>query len=149
MKFKPLLFAALIAALFACTTVPSNKEQAKALLDQGVSLYQKQDYAQALPYFTQAEREGHMKAPRYLGLMYLNGEGVAKDPAAAFSYFQKAADRGDITGQYWLGYCYENAIGTAKSMSQAIAWYQKSAERGDHISQPAIDALKRLGVRSN
>lgn len=90
-----------------------------------------------------------MKAPRYLGLMYLNGEGVAQNAQTAFAYFTQAAEAGDITGQYWLGYCYENGIGTAKDMTQAVRWYQKSAARGDHVSQPAIDALKRLGVKTN
>jgi len=61
-----------------------------------------------------------MKAPRYLGLMYLNGEGVAKNTQTAFGYFTQAAEAGDITGQYWLGYCYENGIGTAKDMIQAV-----------------------------
>ncbi|WP_373796916.1 hypothetical protein [Neisseria dentiae] len=41
---------------------------------------------------------------------------------------------------------YENGIGTAKDMRQAVYWYQKSAQRGDHVSQPAIDALQRLGI---
>ncbi|MBN6076383.1 sel1 repeat family protein [Aggregatibacter actinomycetemcomitans] len=135
MKFKPLALAALIAALTACAAPKTDREQAKALLDEAVSPYQKQDYAQALPYFVQAEQAGQM---------YLNGEGVAKDPSAAFGYFQKAAARGGITGQYWLGYCYENGVGTAKGITQALDWYRKSAARGDHISQPAIDALKRL-----
>ena len=58
-------------------------------------------------------------------------------------------DAGDITGQYWLGYCYEHGVGTAKDMNQAVRWYQKSAVRGDHVSQPAIDALNRLGVKTN
>ena len=53
------------------------------------------------------------------------------------------------TGQYWLGYCYENGVGTEKDMTQAVRWYQKSAARGDHVSQPAIDALNRLGVKTN
>jgi tetratricopeptide repeat protein len=34
-------------------------------------------------------------------------------------------------------------------MTQAVRWYQKSAARGDHVSQPAIDALNRLGVKTN
>ena len=67
----------------------------------------------------------------------------------AFAYFTQAAEAGDITGQYWLGYCYEHGIGTAKDMTQAVRWYQKSAARGDHVSQPAIDALNRLGVKTN
>lgn len=149
MKFKILVLAIITAALAACAAAPTEREQAKALLDQGIALYQQQDYAAALPYFVQAEQAGQMKAPRYLGLMYLNGEGVAKDPSAAFAHFKEAAARGDITGQYWLGYCYENGVGTAKDMSQALEWYRKSAARGDHVSQPAIDALARLGVQNN
>ena len=148
MQFKTLVLAILTALLTVCAA-PSQREQAKALLDEGIALYQKQDYQHAKPYFEQAQQAGHMKAPRYLGLMYLNGEGVAQNAQTAFAYFTQAAEAGDITGQYWLGYCYENGVGTAKDMTQAVRWYQKSAARGDHVSQPAIDALNRLGVKTN
>ena len=40
-----------------------------------------------------------MKAPRYLGLIYLNGEGVAKSAKTAFAYFMQAVEEGDIIGQ--------------------------------------------------
>ena len=148
MQFKTLVLAILAVLLTACAA-PLQREQAKALLDEGIALYQKQNYQHAMPYFEQAQQAGHMKAPRYLGLMYLNGEGVAKNAQTAFAYFTQAAAAGDITGQYWLGYCYENGIGTAKDVTQAVQWYQKSAARGDHVSQPAIDALNRLGVKAN
>ena len=95
-KLSALAISTLIAA---CSAVPHHNEQAKALLDEGIALYQKQDYQHALPYFEQA---GHMKAPRYLGLMYLNGEGVAKNTQTAFAYFTQAAAAGDITGQYCI-----------------------------------------------
>ena len=148
MQFKTLVLAILAVLLTACAA-PLQREQAKALLDEGIALYQKQNYQHAMPYFEQAQQAGHMKAPRYLGLMYLNGEGVAQNAQTAFAYFTQAAEAGDITGQYWLGYCYENGIGTAKDVTQAVQWYQKSAARGDHVSQPAIDALNRLGVKTN
>ena len=78
--------SALVATtlLAACSTVPQHNEQAKALLDEGIALYQKQDYQYAMSYFEQAQQAGHMKAPRYLGLMYLNGEGVAKNAKNCF-----------------------------------------------------------------
>lgn len=85
-----------------------------------------------------------MKAPRYLGLMYLHGNGVTADPVQAFAQFQQAADKGDITSQYWLGYLYENGIGTAQDLPQALHWYEISAQRGDHVSAPAMTALGRL-----
>lgn len=126
-------------------TPSAQHEQAKAVFDQGLAAYNAHDYATALPLFRQAAAQGFFKADRYIGLAYLNGYGVAKDPAQAFAAFTRASEK-DITGQYWLGYCYENGIGTAKDMRQAVYWYQKSAQRGDHVSQPAIDALQRLGI---
>ena len=143
-----------LAALAACAapdtaTQPepqsAQHEAAKAVFDQALSAYQGKDYAAALPLFREAAAQGFFKADRYIGLMYLNGEGVDKDPQQAFAAFSRASAK-DITGQYWLGYCYENGIGTAQDMAQAVYWYQKSAQRGDHVSQPAVDALKRLGV---
>lgn len=126
----------------------ADKQRQSELLNQALNYYQQHDYTQALPLFIQAEQAGHLKAPRYLGLMYLHGEGVAQDDKRAFSYFQKASDKGDITSQYWLGYCYENGVGVTKDMAQAITWYQKSAQRGDHVSEPSIHALQRLGITS-
>jgi len=79
-KLSALAISALLAA---CSAVPHHNEQAKALLDEGIALYQKQDYQHAMPYFEQAQQAGHMKAPRYLGLMYLNGEGVAQNAQTA------------------------------------------------------------------
>ena len=52
---KPKLSALAISALLAaCSAVPQHNEQAKALLDKGIALYQKQDYQHAMPYFEQA-----------------------------------------------------------------------------------------------
>ena len=47
-KLSALVATALLAA---CSTVPQHNEQAKALLDEGIALYQKQDYQHAMPYF--------------------------------------------------------------------------------------------------
>ena len=95
---KRLLRCALLAAqLAACHHESAGQAQAKALLDRGVAAYQKADYAAAWPLFEQAAQAGHMKAPHYLGLMYLHGNGVTADAAQAFAQFQIAADKGDIT----------------------------------------------------
>lgn len=135
----------LVLVLSACTTTHQTHEQAKTVFDKALTAYQTQNYTTALPLFYQASELGFFKADRYIGLAYLNGYGVEKNPKKAFEAFSKASDK-DITSQYWLGYLYENGIGTEKDLKQAIYWYQKSAQRGDHVSQPAIDALKRLNL---
>ena len=126
------------------TTAQDNKSNAKQALDEGVRLYQAGEYRQALPYFYTAKELGNIKAGRYIGLMYLHGQGVAQDDKTAFDEFLMASDKGDVTSQYWLAYCYENGIGTPVMMVQAWQWYTKSAYRGDHVSAPAMTALGRL-----
>ena len=126
------------------TTTQDNKSNAKQALDEGVRLYQAGEYRQALPYFHTAKELGNIKAGRYIGLMYLHGQGVAQDDKTAFDEFLMASDKGDVTSQYWLAYCYENGIGTPVMMAQAWQWYTKSAYRGDHVSAPAMTALGRL-----
>ena len=85
-----------------------------------------------------------MKAPRYIGLMYLNAFGVKKDEGRAFAEFQKAANRGDITGQFMLATMYEQGMGITQNLDMAIHWYRISAQRGDRIAAPAMSALGRL-----
>ena len=121
-----------------------QKQQARTLLDAGQAAYDAGDYAKAMPLFEQADAAGHLKAQRYIGLMYLNGQGVQANPEKAFSAFQAAADRGDITSQCWLGLMYENGTGTSQDMTQAVKWYETSARRGDLIAAPAMTALGRL-----
>ena len=41
-----------------------------------------------------------------LGLMYLKGYGVPKDPLKALNYFTMAADQGWVDGQLQLGMMY-------------------------------------------
>ena len=118
--------------------------QAAYLLDRGIEAFNRRDYDEALTIFTQASAAGHVKAQRYIGVMYLNGYGVRQNAGRAAAEFKKAADKGDITAQYWLAYCYEHGLGISKSISEAVDWYQESARRGDHISAPAMTALGRL-----
>ncbi len=123
---------------------PEKNEQARAVFDKGVAAYEQGNYAQALPLFEQASAAGEMKAPRYLGLAYLNGYSVQADPQKAAAYFQQGAQRGDITSQYWLASLYEKGTGVAQSWPLAVKWYKISAQRGDHVAAPAMTALGRL-----
>lgn len=101
------------------------------------------DEGRAAEYLTAASDSGDFKAPRYLGIMYEDKQ----DYAAALKWYQLAAERGDITGQFLLGQMYEKGLGTQADIDTAVQWYRKSARRKDKIAQPAIDALKRLGVK--
>lgn len=81
--------SSLSAPAFASTRGLSQEEKrslAGTYLDMGIGFYQgaRQDDAKALAFFREAYRLGHMKAGRWIGLLYANGKGMPRD-------FNKAA----------------------------------------------------------
>lgn len=153
MKWIPVLMTAWVVC--ACHAPGQNTQanhvsesqihrQAADLVEKGREAYEAQDYAEAMTYFTQASAAGHMTAPRYIGIMYLNGYGVKKNARRAVAEFSKAARWGDVTGQFWLGYCYEQGIGVQQNRAQALKWYELSARHGDVNAAPAMTALGRM-----
>ena len=127
---------------------------AKTLQDAGLAAYNAGDYKKALEKFTAANNQGHMKAPRYIGLCYEHGYGVKANLKEAAKWYTIAAERGDITGTYYLGRLFETGNGVPQDYHKALTLYQKAAQRGDIIAAPAMAALGHLyenglGVEKN
>jgi TPR repeat protein len=94
----------------------------------GLQAYLKKEYQAALGFWQAAASAGDASAATNLGLMYLKGEGVAKDPAQAARLFEQAAGAGNASAAYNLGGLYENGLGVETSIEQAIAYYKKALE---------------------
>jgi len=92
-----------------------------------------------------------------LGVMYANGQGVAKDytealkwvrlaveqgHARALKWYRKAAKRGDATAQYNLGEMYERGQGVTQNNAEAIKWYRKAAKQGSAFAENALRMMK-------
>ncbi|KAI9348458.1 TPR repeat protein [Zopfochytrium polystomum] len=75
-----------------------------------------------------------------LGLMYLNGEGVAKDDAEAARWFRKAAKRGLACGQRNLGVLCLEGRGVRRDPFEARKWLEKAAEQGDATAVRMLDS---------
>ncbi|WP_288265434.1 esterase [uncultured Dialister sp.] len=134
---------------FASTRGLSQEEKrslAGTYLDMGIGFYQGacRNDAKALAFFREADRLGHMKAGRWIGLLYANGKGVPRDFKKAASWYKKSTDKGDITATWLLGELYEKGEGLPQSYEKAFALYQKAAERTDIIGAPAMTRLGRL-----
>jgi TPR repeat protein len=74
-----------------------------------------------------------------LGLLYLSGEGVRKDPLEASKWFTKSADQGNAEAQYQLGCLRFDGFGLRKDVEEAVQWFHKSALNGNK------NALYQLG----
>lgn len=95
-------------------------------------------------YFRAAE-SGVPKALRNLGLMYVTGEGVKKDPAEGFRRLKEAADKKDVEAQWAVGILFLEGRGTAKDDAQALAWLGKAAAAGDLYAQRALGWMAETG----
>ena len=76
---------------------------ARAGVDEGLTAYARGDFAAALQELTPAANGGNANAQFMLGMMYLDGRGVAQDDAAAARWLRRAADQGHPSAQGRLG----------------------------------------------
>ena len=96
-------------------------------------------YKKAFKLFTSGYYLGEKEAAVNIGLCYLQGNGVKRDPKEAVKRFREAVKTTDSgVGYYNLGICYENGFGVKKDYKKAIEAYGKAVERGESAGLNAI-----------
>ncbi len=129
-----------------------KKDNLKELFEKGKALYDKTNYAAAVPLFKQAAEQGNTKAQHYLGYCYYYGRGVTEDNKEAVKWFRQAAEQGHAEAQYYLGWCYFSGLGVTEDKQEADKWYKKAitqfkqaAEQGDAEAQYKLGYCYYLG----
>ena len=110
-------------------------QTADADYSKGHELWQKEQYAEALPWLRKAAALGSTDAMVYLGIACDNGRGVPADKAAAFGWYKKAAELGDAFAQLLCGVMCDDGEGVPQDKAAAFGWYQKAAEQGNADAQ--------------
>ncbi len=95
----------------------------------GRALQQSKNFDEAMAEYRKAADEGYPQAMNNVGLMYLNGTGVAQDGAKALEWFRKAADKGDAAGAAYIGLVHYSGRGVPKDYDLAIANYSEAIRR--------------------
>jgi uncharacterized protein len=98
-----------------------------------------------------AAEVGDARAQCLLGLRYMEGDGVDRDPKEAVLWFRKAARLGHAEAQYNLGLAYEEGDGVRKSYPRALQWYKRAGVQKIHAAQYSVGRfwLLGLGVRAD
>jgi len=91
-------------------------------------------------YHTAADH-GLAQGMTQVGMMYLRGQGVAKDPDQAERWFREASDHKDPSGTYALGMCYLTGKGIKQDQAKAVALLE---DAGNHRSGDAKNQLGKL-----
>ena len=122
---KRFLIVIFIAMLGACgdSSSPPSKEEAKQAFIKQLAQVQKE------------AESGNAVAQFNIGLRYIRGEGVPKEPTKALEWFQKAASQGNADAQYYLGVLYRLGEVVPKDLTKALEWLQKAALQGNADAQ--------------
>ncbi|WP_430388178.1 sel1 repeat family protein [Dyella sp. 20L07] len=108
----------------------------------GMQHYANHDYAGAMQAFLQAARYADKLSQLSIGLMYLNGEGVAQDPVMAYAWVALAAER-----KYPQFVATRDALWSKLDASQrekaTVAVGKLSAEYGDAVAKPRMELALR------
>jgi TPR repeat protein len=97
------------------------------------------DFKRAQPWYQKAADQGHGRALYRLGLIQLDGKGVAKNPVEANRLFQASVQKGTddfLKGLYNdLGYVYERGLGVKQDVQQCLKYYKMAADLGSPEAQ--------------
>lgn len=87
-----------------------------------------------------ADKE-HAQAARYLGGLYLAGEGVEQDDTEALQWLSTAAELDNAEAMNLAGVLYHQGRGTDRDCEQAARWFRRAAELGNNQSRTNLANL--------
>lgn len=82
---------------------------------------------------------GHAGAAGNLGVCYMTGAGVPRDPVAGAAWFRHSAEAGNALSQFNLGICFAWGDGVAVDRDEALVWWRLAAAGGN------ADAMFNVG----
>jgi uncharacterized protein len=114
-----------LAAVSAVLLLSAGVAQA-ASFRQGMSAFNRQDYAAASRVFIPLAEQGNPAAQAYLGYLFETGRGVPQNYTEAAMWYRRAAEQGDSLAQYSLGLLYDRGKGVPQDIVEASKWLNLS-----------------------
>ncbi|MBQ9082694.1 MAG: SEL1-like repeat protein [Clostridia bacterium] len=124
------------------SAMASARNNGKAALELGATLYRKGEKERAVDFLKTASSEGFGAATDLLGQMTQQGEGgLAENCGEALRLFERAAAQNHGGGALHAGLCYEKGLGSEPDERRAAEWYLKAAKLGE---KSAVAPMKKL-----
>jgi len=118
---------------------------------EGMSAYQRGDYAGAFAAWLPLAEKGDGRAQNNIGILYRRGMGVLKNEKKAFAWYERAAIQGFSKSQYNLSLLYKRGSGVKRNGKKALKWLEQAAMNG--YPRALLDLGKRyekgVGVKKD
>ena len=133
-------------AITACSDAAARFPEVPRVRAQlGRAYLKAQEFTDALRWVRATSEEGYAPAQNMLGVMYMNGMGVAPNETEAARWYRAAAEQGYAAAQNNLGWLYRNGIGVALDYVEAARWFELAANQGDLWAQMNLGVMYRNG----
>lgn len=132
-----------LAAMQRSSTIGHPDEQGEYA---GMAKYARGDYVGAMKDFMYGARYGDKLSQLSIGLMYLNGEGVQKDPVTAFAWVAIAAERKYPQFLATRDQIWTNLDAGQREQAKALV-EQLYAQYGDVYAKPRMERALRYGLQ--
>jgi TPR repeat protein len=100
---------------------------------------------EAVKWYGQAAKAGDPEAQYAIGMVYVNGDGVAKDAAEGAKWIERAAHSNHAPSQFQLGVMSCAGSGIPQDFAQAVTWYELAARLGHAPAQYNLAVMLRKG----
>ena len=102
----------------------------RADFDSGLMAYSSGDFDTAAREFSILAKGGDKEGQYYMGLLYEEGQGVARQFDSAEKCYTKAAKQGYLDAYFALGELYLHQPGNKKDRVSAYYWLEMAAKHG-------------------
>lgn len=127
------------------TRLTRAQARAQAKLSQnerGMQDHAAGDFAKAARHFARGARAGDADAMNNLGMLYLQGQGVAMDQGKAMELFRQAAEQGHLIAARNIGYMYQQGLGVRQDLARATVWLRHA----DRLERRHLAATNYAGI---
>ena len=109
------------------------------------TIHKVQGSLKALKYYRELEKQNNPKAIYELGVIHLQGDGIAKNINKAYEYFTKASELGHLESTYALGKIHLSKSTHYYDLTKAYNFFVDAANKGDAKSQLMIGRFFLMG----
>lgn len=135
----------LISIAFAFNAAHATTNCDENAKEGAISFYH-ENYVEAQKFLSKASEAGDPSARYYLGIMYLNGQGVPTNYQEAARLFTLAAQKNHSGGQIALGVLLIEGIGVPQNFKRAAILLTLAAKQNNQDAQAILGWIYKYGV---
>ena len=101
------------------------------------------NFDESFRLFSRAKDLGFLDAQGNLGVLYIYGQGVAKNEKKAVELFRDGAEKANALCMYFYAMCFEGGVGVDRDRETARVWFVRAAQAGN---KTAIEWCKKNNI---